>query len=74
MHLTLCLLHPVQGGQETDFILVSCSGAGVPNESREKVLRAKQVYQLRKMQLKCSIFQKSLQVGHGLRSVPDFDP
>jgi hypothetical protein len=34
----------VQGGQETDFILVSCSGAGIPNESRVKVLRAKQVY------------------------------
>uniref|UniRef100_A0A7I4B1K6 NAD(P)-binding domain-containing protein n=1 Tax=Physcomitrium patens TaxID=3218 RepID=A0A7I4B1K6_PHYPA len=31
-----------RGGQETDFILVSCSGAGVPNEMREKVLRAKQ--------------------------------
>lgn len=41
--LTFCLLHLVQGGQETDFILVSCSGAGVPNEMREKVLRAKQV-------------------------------
>ncbi len=33
----------VQRGQETDFILVSCSGAGVSSESKEKVLRAKQV-------------------------------
>lgn len=44
MHMTLCELHLVQGGQETDFILVSCSGAGVSNESKEKVLRAKLVY------------------------------
>lgn len=33
----------MQGGDETDFILVSCSGAGVPSEDREKVVRAKQV-------------------------------
>lgn len=33
----------MQSGQETDFILVSCSGAGVSTESKEKVLRAKQV-------------------------------
>lgn len=33
----------VQGGQETDFILVSCSGAGVDLSRREQVLKAKQV-------------------------------
>ncbi|KAG0576513.1 hypothetical protein KC19_5G085600 [Ceratodon purpureus] len=40
--LILDYIKALPGGQETDFILVSCSGAGVPNESREKVLRAKQ--------------------------------
>lgn len=38
-----CACYLAQGGQETDFILVSCSGAGVAIESKEKVLRAKQV-------------------------------
>jgi hypothetical protein len=33
----------MQGGQETDFILVSCSGAGISSDGREKILRAKQV-------------------------------
>jgi uncharacterized protein YbjT (DUF2867 family) len=32
----------MQGGQETDFILVSCSGAGISSDGREKILRAKQ--------------------------------
>uniref|UniRef100_A0A7I4F633 NAD(P)-binding domain-containing protein n=1 Tax=Physcomitrium patens TaxID=3218 RepID=A0A7I4F633_PHYPA len=40
--LVLDYIKALPGGQETDFILVSCSGAGVPNEMREKVLRAKQ--------------------------------
>jgi len=38
-----CAFPLVQSGQETDFILVSCSGAGVSSESKEKVLRAKLV-------------------------------
>lgn len=41
-----CACYLVQTGQETDFILVSCSGAGVSTESREKVLRAKQVFSI----------------------------
>ena len=33
-----------QGGEETDFILVSCAGGGITDpDSREKVLRAKVV-------------------------------
>lgn len=40
--LILDYIKALPGGQETDFILVSCSGAGIPNESRVKVLRAKQ--------------------------------
>lgn len=40
--LILDYIKALPGGQETDFILVSCSGAGVPNDAKEKVLRAKQ--------------------------------
>ena len=36
--LTTC-----QAGEETDFILVSCSGAGVPEDVRDKVVKAKMV-------------------------------
>lgn len=32
-----------QGGQETDFILISCTGGGLNDDDREKVLKAKQV-------------------------------
>ena len=32
-----------QGGQETDFVLLSCTGAGLDDDEREKVLKVKQV-------------------------------
>lgn len=34
---------PRQAGEEPDFILVSCTGAGIAEEDREKVLKAKLV-------------------------------
>ena len=34
----------LQTGQETDFILVSCTGSGVEPTRREQVLKAKRVY------------------------------
>jgi hypothetical protein len=40
--LILDYIKALPTGQETDFILVSCSGAGVSTEAKEKVLRAKQ--------------------------------
>lgn len=33
----------LQAGQETDFILVSCTGSGVEPNRREQVLKAKRV-------------------------------
>lgn len=33
----------LQTGQETDFILVSCSGSGIESNRREQVLKAKKV-------------------------------
>eukprot|EP00246_Nothoceros_aenigmaticus_P013635 TRINITY_DN4791_c0_g1_i1.p1 TRINITY_DN4791_c0_g1~~TRINITY_DN4791_c0_g1_i1.p1 ORF type:complete len:295 (-),score=41.58 TRINITY_DN4791_c0_g1_i1:346-1230(-) len=40
--LGLDYIKALPGGQETDFILVSCSGAGVDLGRREQVLKAKQ--------------------------------
>ncbi|CAI5470249.1 unnamed protein product [Closterium sp. Yama58-4] len=39
--LALQYVKAFPGGEETDFVLVSCSGAGVPEESRERVVKAK---------------------------------
>eukprot|EP00271_Cylindrocystis_brebissonii_P005442 TRINITY_DN17469_c0_g1_i1.p1 TRINITY_DN17469_c0_g1~~TRINITY_DN17469_c0_g1_i1.p1 ORF type:complete len:696 (-),score=87.41 TRINITY_DN17469_c0_g1_i1:454-2541(-) len=39
--LELDFIKALPGGEETDFILVSCTGAGVPPERREKVLKTK---------------------------------
>lgn len=39
--LELDFIKALPGGEETDFILVSCTGAGVSQEVREKVVRAK---------------------------------
>lgn len=36
-------LRVLQSGQETDFILVSCTGLGIETSRREQVLRAKKV-------------------------------
>lgn len=36
----------MQSGQETDFILVSCTGSGIETSRREQVLKAKKVTQL----------------------------
>lgn len=40
--LTLDYIKALPGGQESDFILISCTGAGVDENEREKVLKAKQ--------------------------------
>ncbi|CAM6019204.1 unnamed protein product [Sphagnum balticum] len=40
--LVIDYIKALPGGQETDFILVSCSGAGISSDGREKILRAKQ--------------------------------
>ncbi|KAH7299769.1 hypothetical protein KP509_24G028300 [Ceratopteris richardii] len=40
--LTLDYIKALPAGQETDFILISCTGAGVDEIDREKVLKAKQ--------------------------------
>ncbi|CAI5514818.1 unnamed protein product [Closterium sp. Naga37s-1] len=39
--LALQYVKAFPGGEETDFVLVSCSGAGVPEERRETVVKAK---------------------------------
>jgi len=36
----------LQTGQETDFILVSCTGSGIEPGRREQVLKAKKVFNL----------------------------
>lgn len=41
--LEIGFIKVLPGGEETDFILVSCAGAGVALESREKVLKAKSI-------------------------------
>ncbi|CAM6126680.1 unnamed protein product [Calypogeia fissa] len=40
--LTLDYIKALPGGQETDFILVSCGGVGIDQEKRVKVVKAKQ--------------------------------
>jgi hypothetical protein len=47
MHISISLLNIIidvlQTGQETDFILVSCTGLGIEPNRREQVLKAKRV-------------------------------
>ncbi|MCO5606486.1 hypothetical protein L7F22_060674 [Adiantum nelumboides] len=40
--LTLDYIKALPGGQETDFILISCTGAGINENEREKIIKAKQ--------------------------------
>lgn len=40
--LTIDYIKALPGGQETDFILISCTGGGLNDDDREKVLKAKQ--------------------------------
>lgn len=39
----LVLSYDLQTGQETDFVLVSCTGLGIEPSRREQVLKAKRV-------------------------------
>lgn len=40
------IIDVLQTGQETDFILVSCTGLGIEPTRREQVLKAKRVSRL----------------------------
>lgn len=40
--LLIDYIKALPGGQETDFVLISCTGAGIDLDSREKVIKAKQ--------------------------------
>lgn len=43
MHDKIALIKCLQTGQETDFILVSCTGSGIEPNRREQVIKAKKV-------------------------------